>query len=63
MELGITKEKAEELLDKYVTDPTIKLHMIESEAIMRALAERFYKEEEPAVAEAMADKWGIIGLL
>ena len=54
MELGITKEKAEELLDKYVTDPTIKLHMIESEAIMRALAERFGEDIE---------KWGIIGLL
>ncbi|KKP68951.1 MAG: Metal dependent phosphohydrolase [Candidatus Moranbacteria bacterium GW2011_GWE1_35_17] len=63
MELGITKEKAKDLLDEYVKDPIIKLHMIESEAIMRALAEKFYKEEEPAVTEAMADEWGIIGLL
>ena len=44
MELGITKEKAKDLLDEYVKDPIIKLHMIESEAIMRALAEKFYKE-------------------
>lgn len=54
MELGITKEKAEELMDEYVKDPIIKLHMIESEAIMRSLAERFGEDIET---------WGIIGLL
>jgi len=54
MELGITKEKAEEMLDEYVKDSIIKLHMIESEAIMRALAEKFGEDVE---------MWGIIGLL
>ena len=71
--LGITKEQADKLLDEYIKDPITKLHMVESEAIMRALAKRFYDNEGSAVAsssakatadeEAMADKWGIIGLL
>lgn len=52
--LGITKTQADELLEKFVSDPVTKLHMIESEAIMRALAKRFGEDEE---------QWGIIGLL
>ena len=52
--LGITKEQADKLLDEYVKDSVTKLHMIESEAIMRALAKRFGEDEEA---------WGIIGLL
>jgi uncharacterized protein len=52
--LGITKEQADELLDEYIKDPVTKLHMIESEAIMRSLAKKFGEEEEG---------WGIIGLL
>jgi uncharacterized protein len=52
--LGITKEQADKLLDEYVKDPVTKLHMIESEAIMRAFAKRFGEDEEA---------WGIIGLL
>jgi len=54
MELGITKEQAEKLLDEYVKDSITKLHMIESEAIMQALAERLGEDVE---------QWGIIGLL
>jgi len=54
MELGITKEQAEKLLDEYIKDPITKLHMIESEAIMQALAERLGEDVE---------QWGIIGLL
>ncbi|EKE10655.1 MAG: metal dependent phosphohydrolase [uncultured bacterium] len=54
MELGITKEQAEKILDEFVKDPITKLHMTESEAIMQALARRFGEDEE---------KWGIIGLL
>lgn len=54
MELGINKEQAEKLLDKYVKDSITKLHMVESEAIMSAVAKRFGEDEE---------KWGIIGLL
>jgi len=64
MELGINYNQAKELLDKYIKDSITKLHCLESEAIMRALAKHFNEDEEaPAVAKAMADKWGIIGLL
>lgn len=52
--LGITKEQSDKLLDEYVKDSVTKLHMIESEAIMQALAKRFGEDEEV---------WGIIGLL
>lgn len=62
--LGITKERAGQLLDEYIKDPITKLHMLESEAIMRVLAKKFGEDEETSSsAEAMADKWGIIGLL
>jgi uncharacterized protein len=53
-ELGISKTQADELVEKYITNPITKLHLIESEAIMRALARHFEEDEE---------KWGIIGLL
>ncbi|MFA5962345.1 MAG: HD domain-containing protein [Parcubacteria group bacterium] len=53
-ELGITKQQADKLLDEFIKDPITKLHMLESEAIMRALAKRFGEDEE---------NWGIIGLL
>lgn len=53
-ELGLNKQQADELVDKYVTNPTTKLHLTESEAIMKALARKFGEDEE---------KWGIIGLL
>lgn len=52
--LGITKVQAGELLEKYITDPVTRLHCIESEAIMQALAKKFGEDEE---------QWGIIGLL
>ncbi len=52
--LGLTKQQADELLEKNITDPVTKLHCIESEAIMQALAKKFGEDEE---------KWGIIGLL
>ena len=53
-DLKITKQQADELVAKYITNPITKLHLIESEAIMRALAKKFGEDEE---------KWGIIGLL
>ncbi len=53
-ELNINYQQAKELLNKHIKDPITKLHCIESEAIMRGLAERFGEDEE---------KWGIIGLL
>jgi putative nucleotidyltransferase with HDIG domain len=52
--LGITKEQADRLVSEYVKDPITKLHLLESEAIMRTLAKKFGEDEE---------KWGIIGLL
>lgn len=42
------------MLDEYVKDPVTKLHMVESEAIMQALAKRLGEDEEA---------WGIVGLL
>ena len=53
-DLGISKELADKLVEEYITEPMTKLHLLESEAIMRALARRFAEDEE---------KWGIIGLL
>ncbi|MFZ2881800.1 MAG: HDIG domain-containing metalloprotein [Candidatus Moraniibacteriota bacterium] len=52
--LGLTKQQADELLEKNITDQVKKLHFIESEAIMQALAKKFGEDEEA---------WGIIGLL
>jgi predicted hydrolase (HD superfamily) len=50
----IERSKAQELIDKYVTTDWLKLHMRESEVIMRALAKKL--GEDP-------DVWGISGLL
>lgn len=52
--LGITKQQADELVEKYITNSITKLHLLESEAIMKALARKFGEDEE---------KWGMIGLL
>ena len=62
-DIGIDYQKAKELVAKYISNDITRYHLLESEAIMKALAEHFYKNEASAVAEAMADKWGIIGLL
>lgn len=53
-ELGIDSKKASEILEKYVTDKNTKLHSIESQAIMKGVAEHLKQDKE---------KWGIIGLL
>jgi len=50
----IERNKARELIDKYIQTDWLKLHMRESEVIMRALAKRLGKDE---------DLWGITGLL
>lgn len=52
--LGINRQQAMELFDKYVSDPMTKLHSREAEVFMRALADKFGENEE---------NWGIIGLL
>lgn len=50
----IKRERVQELLDKYVTTEWLKLHMRESEVIMRKLAKRLGEDEE---------LWGLSGLL
>ncbi len=50
----IERSKAQELIDKYVTTDWLKLHMRESEVIMRSLAKHLGKDP---------DLWGITGLL
>ncbi|NMC09269.1 HD domain-containing protein [Candidatus Microgenomates bacterium] len=50
----ITREKSLELLDKYITTPWLRMHMRESEAIMRDVAKHFGEDE---------DLWGLSGLL
>jgi len=50
----ITRERCMQLIDKYVTTPWLKLHMIESDIIMQAVANRLGEHEE---------KWGLSGLL
>lgn len=54
LDLGIDHKKAEELIDKYITYDITRMHLLESEAIMRSLAKHFGENEE---------EWGIIGLL
>lgn len=54
MNLGLNKIQADQLIDKYITAPVTKYHLLESEAIMRALARHLGENEE---------EWGIIGLL
>jgi len=50
----IDRNSASKLLDKYISTPWLRLHMIESEAIMISLARCFGEEEY---------EWGLAGLL
>lgn len=50
----IDRVHALKLLDKYVSTPWLRLHMIESEAIMKSLAKYFGENEQ---------EWGLAGLL
>lgn len=70
MELGINYKKAQELVDKYITDKITKLHLMESEAIMRALARYLWdnnllsdEDKKGATCPELVEGWGIIGLL
>ncbi|MFN8254685.1 MAG: HD domain-containing protein [Bacteroidales bacterium] len=51
---AMTRTEAQQLLDKYLKTPYLKLHTLESEAIMRKLALYFGKDEV---------LWGNTGLL
>ena len=53
-EWGISREQAVALMEEYLEAENMRKHCLASEAIMRALAERF--GEHP-------DKWGLVGLL
>lgn len=53
-QLGLNYQQAQELVGKYTTDPMTRMHLRESEVIMRALAKRLGQD---------AETWGIIGLL
>lgn len=50
----INRDRVVELMDKYISTPWLKMHMRESEQIMRALAKHFKEDEE---------LWGLTGLL
>lgn len=54
MNLNLNKNQADQLVDKYIIAPITKYHLLESEAIMRALAARLGENKE---------EWGIVGLL
>lgn len=54
MNLGINSVKANEMVEKYITDKSTKLHSVESKAIMEGVAEKLGENKE---------NWGIIGLL
>lgn len=69
-ELGITKEEAQKLVDKYIKNTVTKYHLIESEAIMSDLA--YYlcqnelldgEEKGVLICDEVASRWGIIGFL
>ncbi len=50
----ITHEHALELISQHVTTDNTKKHLLATEALMRALAQKFNEDE---------DRWGITGLL
>lgn len=52
--LGLDYQQAKELVEKNIADPITKMHLRESEVIMRGLAKRLGEDEE---------EWGIVGLL
>ncbi len=54
IEAGISYEQAKSLLNENIKDPAIKMHSIESEAVLRGLAKHFGEDEE---------LWGIAGLI
>lgn len=54
IDLGLDYKTAQELFGQYISEESTKKHSLQTEAIMRALADKFGENSE---------KWGIIGLL
>jgi putative nucleotidyltransferase with HDIG domain len=52
--LIMDRQKAYDLVFEMVTEPNLRNHMLATEAVMRALAERFGED---------VDRWGLAGLL
>lgn len=50
----MNREKAQELLDRYIQNERMKNHCYASEAVLRALAEKLGRDK---------DQWGLAGLL
>ena len=50
----MNREKALEVVNRYITSPNMLKHMLATEAVMRALARRFGEDE---------NRWGLAGLL
>ncbi len=53
--MNLEREKAIDLLEKYVSTPHIKVHSLATEAVMRALAKKLAPEDEQL--------WAMAGLL
>lgn len=53
--MNLEREKAIDLLEKYVSTPHIKIHSLATEAVMRALAKKLAPEDEQL--------WAMAGLL
>jgi putative nucleotidyltransferase with HDIG domain len=54
MDTGITREKAVELLERYIQNVRMRNHCYAAEAVMRALAAKLGRD---------VDQWGLAGLL
>jgi predicted hydrolase (HD superfamily) len=46
MKTTMIQQEAEALIEKYLTSPHLKLHSIETEAVMRGLAKKLGENED-----------------
>lgn len=59
----MTKNQALKLLHEHMQAVNLRRHCYAVGAVMKALAKYFSQGETSAVAEAMADKWEVVGIL
>ena len=59
----ITRQQALEILHQHMKNQNLRRHCYAVDVVMRGLAKYFSNKDRSADAEAMADKWGIAGLL